>query len=427
MECVKVRSSKRVSKKCKRHAEEKENKLKQHHECDTKHMDDDSSSTLLDLEASLDCLYEKRSSTREAGLKGMIDALRGRVMTHFIDDKYETLTHQILSSIKQSSSTEAVLAGRALAMVSITAGAGKVAEHVFEASFPHLSRSSKLGRDSAVRVSAIEALGMLTFVGGVEASTESAMEVLWQIVIHKGSAHADQTLGTSKPPPPVKAAAITAWSLLLSTLSSKRVMALQLSSVVGALSSLLEDPDLGVRKAAGEAIALLCELGDIHLLPQALGEGETTKTMAMELQVVDQMKALAASSSRKGQTKKERSEQRSSFRDMVAILEGGACHETCLKLKHGDSLKISTWSQTVQLNAFRRLLGEGFQRHLQENNLLHEVFNFVPSDAVVYKGTTKQQKHHNCIVSKMKTQLMNQRRCALEASRNFSYDSFEIF
>ncbi|XP_024525476.1 uncharacterized protein LOC9659932 [Selaginella moellendorffii] len=267
MECVKVRSSKRLSK---RHAE---NKLK-HHEFDTEHMDDESSSILFDLEASLDSLYEKRSSTREAGLKGLIDGFMGKVMTHFVEEKYETLTHQILLSIKQSSSTEAVLAGRALAVVSITAGAGKVAEHVFEDSFPHLSKISKLGRDSAARVSAIEALGMLTFVGGVEVSTESAMEVLWQIVIHKGSAHADQTLGTSKPTPPVKAAAIMAWSLLLSTLSSKRVMSLQLSSVLGALSSLLEDPDLGVRKAAGEAIALLCEVGGIHLLQQALGKGE---------------------------------------------------------------------------------------------------------------------------------------------------------
>ncbi|XP_002976228.2 interferon-related developmental regulator 2 [Selaginella moellendorffii] len=424
MECVKVCSSKRLSKKCKRHAEDKENKLKQHHECDTEHMDDDSSSTPLDLEASLDCLYEKRSSTREAGLKGIIDALVARVMTHFVEDKYEMLTHQILSSIRQSSSTEAVLAGRALAMVSITAGAGKVAEHVFEASFPHLSKISKLGRDSAARVSAIEALGMLAFVGGVDLEEASAMEVLWQIVIHKGSAHADQTLGTSKPTPPVKAAAITAWSLLLSTLSSKRVTALQLPSVLGALSCLLEDPDVGVRKAAGEAIALLCEVGGIQLLEeQALGEGEAT---AMELQVVDRMKALAASSSRKGQTKKERSEQRSSFRDMVATLQGGACHETCLKLKHGDSLKISTWSQTVQLNAFRRLLGEGFQRHLQENDLLHQVFNFAPRNAVVYKGTAKQQKHQNCIASKMKTQLMNQRRCALEASRKFNDGSVEI-
>ncbi|EFJ11779.1 hypothetical protein SELMODRAFT_425987 [Selaginella moellendorffii] len=403
MECVKVRSSKRLSKKCKRHAEDKENKLKQHHECDTEHMDDDSSSTLLDLEASLDCLYEKRSSTREAGLKGMIDAFVARVMTHFVDDKYETLTHQILSSIKQSSSTEAALAGRALAMVSITAGAGKVAEHVFEASFPHLSKISKLGRDSAARVSAIEALGMLAFVGGVDLEEASAMEVLWQIVIHKGSAHADQTLGTSKPTPPVKAAAITAWSLLLSTLSSKRVMALQLPSVLGALSCLLEDPDVGVCKAAGEAIALLFEVGSIHLLEeQALGEAGRARRRKKD-------PSRGAASGTWWRLSK-----------VVRVMR------LCVKLKHGDSLKIGTWSQTVQLNAFRRLLGEGFQRHLQENDLLHQVFNFAPSNAVVSKGTAKQQKHQNCMASKMKTQLMNQRRCALEATRKFNDGSVEI-
>lgn len=52
--------------------------------------------------------------------------------------------------------------------------------------------------------------------------------------------------------------------------------------------------------------------------------------------------------------------------------------QTKIKLRHGDSLIIDTLSGTVQLNAIRRFLAEGFQIHLQHNPLLHQIFEFQP-------------------------------------------------
>ena len=52
--------------------------------------------------------------------------------------------------------------------------------------------------------------------------------------------------------------------------------------------------------------------------------------------------------------------------------------QTKIKLQHGDSLIISTLSGTLQLNALRRFLAEGFQTHLQHNPLLHQIFGFEP-------------------------------------------------
>lgn len=51
-----------------------------------------------------------------------------------------------------------------------------------------------------------------------------------------------------------------------------------------------------------------------------------------------------------------------------------------IKLRHGDILVVDTLPSTVRLNAFRRFLAEGFQVHLQENTLLHEVFGFQPRE-----------------------------------------------
>ena len=52
--------------------------------------------------------------------------------------------------------------------------------------------------------------------------------------------------------------------------------------------------------------------------------------------------------------------------------------QTKIKLRHGDSLIIETLAGTVQLNAMRHFLAEGFQIHLQHNPLLHQIFGFEP-------------------------------------------------
>ena len=47
--------------------------------------------------------------------------------------------------------------------------------------------------------------------------------------------------------------------------------------------------------------------------------------------------------------------------------------KTKIKLRAGDTLVIDTVAGNVQLNFLRRFLNEGFQSHLQNNELLHQV------------------------------------------------------
>ncbi|CAI7873953.1 unnamed protein product [Closterium sp. NIES-54] len=82
------------------------------------------------------------------------------------------------------------------------------------------------------------------------------------------------------------------------------------------------------------------------------------------------MQQLTVGSS-KQMTKKDRLSQRLAFREILgSIRDNGRCSETVIRLKHGDSLRVDTWTLTVQLNALRRFLADGFQRHLQVRPLL---------------------------------------------------------
>ena len=78
-------------------------------------------------------------------------------------------------------------------------------------------------------------------------------------------------------------------------------------------------------------------------------------------------------------SKKDRVVLRSTFRELHSIMEGGDAPEQKVKLRHGDVLMVDTLLGNVQLNAFRAFLGEGFQVHLLANTLLHQIFNFRPT------------------------------------------------
>ncbi len=51
---------------------------------------------------------------------------------------------------------------------------------------------------------------------------------------------------------------------------------------------------------------------------------------------------------------------------------------------------------TVQLNALRRFLAEGFQIHLQQNPLLHQIFDFEPRQERAERLTPLEKKMYRC-------------------------------
>jgi len=378
-------------------------------------------STLMDQ--FVEALYQKRASMREAGLKGLIDAFSSSILTEFAEDQCETLANRFINSVKVGAGPEAAQGARALGLLAFTVGAGDHAKGILSDATPHLWKVARAGSSIAARSSALETLGVLAFIGATDLeSTEATMALLWSVINHRHSPE-DQKTGINFPPAAVKVSALVAWSLLLSTVDSQKVSSGHLQSSLPVLSGLLKNDDLGVRTAAGEAIALLYELTDTS----AGTEEEVEDTDVDELppvsnvaratipedEVVEQMKALSVHAAGKGQPKKERAVQRSSFRELLASIENGLAPQVSVKLPGGNTLKFNTWTEIIQLNVIRRFLGGAFQTHMQGNELLHDIFDFVPQAEKRKTLSTKQKRmlqSPNSIVSKARTEVMNRRR-----------------
>ncbi|CAK9190746.1 unnamed protein product [Sphagnum troendelagicum] len=412
------------------------------------------------LESFIEALYQKRASIRDAGLKGLIEALTGGVLVEFTENNYETLLQRFINSVKIGASSEVAQAARALGLLAITVGAGDIAKQINAEASPHLEKVAKVGSSPAARASCLDAMAILAFVGATELeATESTMAVFWLIISHRANHFEDQKTGANTPSGTVKAAAISAWSLLLSTLDPKRVSSSQhVQMCLPVLSRLLKGDDLAVRTASGEAIALLYEVTNFLSTAGAAdddddGDSEDTGAVkesvrtssekpassksamsvvgkaleAQEAHVMEQMKSLSVHAGGKGQPRKERAMQRSAFRELLATIEDGVAPEVSVKLPAGNVLSLHTWSDIIQLNVLRHFLGEGFQRHMQENTLLHEIFDFVPQ---VEKNTlSKKQKRMflspNSVMSKARTQVMNRRRSYSQAGNIGIYDVTE--
>ena len=72
----------------------------------------------------MDSMYEKRGSTRESGLKGLINYFKSNVKLDFSKKSYETLLDQFVKSMK-CSFTEVSLVAQNLGFLAITVGASE--------------------------------------------------------------------------------------------------------------------------------------------------------------------------------------------------------------------------------------------------------------------------------------------------------------
>ncbi|KAJ7542631.1 hypothetical protein O6H91_09G004000 [Diphasiastrum complanatum] len=379
------------------------------------------------LEGFIEALYEKRASIREAALKSLINAFTGSILDDYVEQEWETLSSLLIGSIKRGSSSETALAARALGLLVVTVGSGDAAQNLLAEASPHLAKVAKLGSDASIRISAVESLAILGFVSGVEDdSIEKVMAILWQIATHAGDQHADQTSGMIKPSSELRAAAITSWAVLLSASPFNSSFSNHVFDNLSSLSTLLDTGSLEIQRAAGEAIALIYEMynSNKHMedsFQHSVSDNATdvNKIMqAREDQLLEQMKALSIEAGGKGHSRKEISLQRSSFRGLVASIEDGVCPETHIRLRHGDILKIDTWIKTLQLNAFRKLLAQGFHIHMQENSLLHDIFGFSPRQEKQKSLTAKEKRlffSPNSVTSKRRTQVRNHSRSIAQA------------
>ncbi|XP_062165157.1 uncharacterized protein LOC133871756 [Alnus glutinosa] len=385
------------------------------------------------LELALDSLFEKRGSTREKALAAIIEAFNSSMQHQFLENKFATLLHQCLSSFKRGSSKEISLASHAIGLLALTTGPGDNAHEILKDSVTPLSQGLKSGPQSS-KISLLECLAVVNFVGGNDTEeTERSMQIMWQVVHPKLGAN----VVASKPSADVITAVVSAWSFLLTTMDGVKLNPKHWQESISYLSSLLDKDDRSVRIAAGEALALIFEIGSLEKF-----DGEARDSSdgliqgskpweGLKGKIINQVRNLSAEAGGKGSAKKDLNSQRNFFRDMLEFLEYGYCPETSMKIG-GESLQTSSWSQLIQLNFLKHFLGGGFVKHMQENEFLQDFFGFKPKkknlleDEHRISSVEKRMfKSPNSALNKARTQLLNKQRM-LSEGRNVGHYAVNV-
>lgn len=339
------------------------------------------------LDKYVDALYEKRGSTREEALGALTDAFESFVLLGLVENKYVTLLSQFINSIKRGSVKEVCLACRSIGLLAITLGAGSSSHEIMDESHPHLLRVLQTWPDAQKMISALDCLAVVTFVGATDlAETQLSLKAIWDVIHPKSGSNVGVV---RKPKPPLLAAAVSAWAFLLTTIGSSRRNTDSWKEPITFLCSLLEAEDRAVRIAAGEALALCFELRlfDVSSSDEADVDSYTREAGGSKHQLFLNMQALKAKLSGlvyslsmeaggRGADKKNLNDQRDLFQRISDFIKSGECPEESLRISGKNGiLRVTSWRESIQLNYMRRLLGRGFLKHSQDNDLLHEVFD----------------------------------------------------
>ncbi|XP_011074362.1 interferon-related developmental regulator 1 [Sesamum indicum] len=376
------------------------------------------------LDQCLDALYEKRGSTREKALTSIIEAFNNSLQHEFVEKKFATLLHQCLNSIKKGSAKEVALASHAIGLLAITTGPGEKAQEILEECVSPISEALKTRPESSKISALLECLAVVTFVGGEEPEqTEKSMQILWQMAHPKLGSN----VAAAKPSPTVITMVVSAWSFLLTTMNGWALNPKSWQESISYFSTLLDKDDRLLRIAAGEALALIFEMGSLEKFcgetkssgDPSIDEGNDSRKLmyvhGLKNKVLNQVRELSAEAGGKGSVKKDLNSQRNTFRDILDFLEDGYTPEISMKIG-GESLNTSTWAQLIQLNFLKHFLGGGFVKHMQDNQFLHDVFAFTPKKKFLgaeYRmsgGEKRMYKSPNSALNKARTQLLNKQR-----------------
>ncbi|KAL8027606.1 hypothetical protein ABFX02_14G106600 [Erythranthe guttata] len=339
------------------------------------------------MDKFLDDLFAKRGSVREGALSSIIEGFTANRRLQFAEKNFATLLYRFLNSLKKGSSNEIVLASRALGLLSITIGCGDNARELYNESLPLISQALKSKTESLL-LSVIECLAIATFVGANDSEqTEASMKIIWHFI----QASSSENVVVKKRSSSVMSAAISAWSLLLTTVDGWNLSHTYWQGAISCFLNQLEVDDRSVSLAAGEAIALICEVGCLDKFTSNIkideinsnDKGKNTTDQDFSIQELREVisnhatKLLQQTSLQSAATKAVNGWSNFSL-TILKVLEDGCFEENVLKIgKH--SLQLNSLSQLLQVDFIKRYLGRGFVPHMLENEFLHDVFNFTPN------------------------------------------------
>jgi len=352
------------------------------------------------FEEALDKITEKRSATREQAFTSINNELKLNYSYDFVDKNRETLNEAIMKGIKKGAPAEQRLAADTLSLICMTLGLDS--ETLFKDAVPSLQELITHSTSDDVRISFMDCFAFGAFINSDEITTIEYMKILSSV------------FNDDKNSALVKSGAISAWNLLLTTVSKKFAYDTLIPDHLGQIVELLKDESVDLRVEAGEAVALLFEVArDIE------ADSFEMENLSAYADLDDLLELLysLAHDKNKTRSRKDKIKQRLPFKEIKTFVEEGVIPEEEIEIKF-TKIKFSAWSQIKQLDAVRDVLSVGFQVHFQHNELLQDMFDVVISSEK--KKTTMNAIEKRMLLSpnspmnKLKTKNLSKQRMIRE-------------
>lgn len=333
------------------------------------------------LKESIDGLTQKSAQGRKDCMKVLISAMSKKYIYDFLIDRKLTVTDAIERCLKKGKGEEQAYAATVGMLLCLQLGLD--GEEIFCSLKPILlTIMADTSASCNARAKCAKALGVCSFIsaGDIEQITDilKPLENVFKSSYSKGDG---STPSHSPDVAAMHTSAISAWSLLL-TIAPARVANELIDSHLTKFSELLESGDVELRISAGEAIALMYEL--------ARETDEDFEGDDIDV-LIETLKQLATDSN-KYRAKKDRRQQRSSFRDILRAVEEDAVPLTRIRLGITEYFDIDSWARKRQYDAMCQILGPGMNVHLMENELVREVFGLGPPRPIGIAKTSKASK-----------------------------------
>ncbi|XP_065009469.1 uncharacterized protein LOC135639581 isoform X1 [Musa acuminata AAA Group] len=318
--------------------------------------DHNSLTNLLQCENYLEDLCHKRKSIREEALQKLIVEFEKQVLNEFVQSRYITLTYRCLKLMTKGPTTEAYLACRVIGLLALTVDNGNAAHEIMKESVPQLCEAFKSG-SNAFKILVLQCLAIVTFVGASSPDeVQLSMKYIWE------TCHSADSTNT------VLAAALSAWSFLLSAIDGWRIHSEYWKGSILFLSTLLEKDQHSLCVAVAEAVALISEIDRINNFSE---EACATSVESLKCELCAEVKKLYEEC-------QDRIHDKEFLQNILQYFETGVFDEVIMKTSSQDViLKVSKWSQMIQVRHIKHFLQSGFSKHMKDNERLHDIFKFI--------------------------------------------------
>ncbi|XP_057410948.1 interferon-related developmental regulator 2 isoform X2 [Balaenoptera acutorostrata] len=337
------------------------------------------------LKEYVDCLTDKSAKTRQGALESLRLALAAHLLSDFLLERSLTVADALEKCLKKGKGEEQALAAAVLGLLCIQLGPGPKGEELFHSLQPLLvSVLSDSTASPAARLHCASALGLGCYVAATDVQDLVSCLTCLEGVFSRSCGVG----GSTAPVVPVSlqgllCAALQAWALLLTICPSAHISRI-LDRQLPRLPQLLSSESVNLRMAAGETIALLFELTrDLEptelrlLLPRPPSLPLQEDFVYEDMEALCNMLRTLATDSNKYRAKADRRRQRSTFRSVLHFVEGGECEEETIRFGL-EVLYVDSWARRRVYAAFKDALGSGMHHHLQNNELLRDIFGLGP-------------------------------------------------